>query len=181
MQKITASGMKDRLSLPGLGWKYFNSLRTDEDEPIYSYNDKYMSWFVRQSFEGGRVCAFNQFYKSETSDDVVERNIFVIIEAYSKKKNKHLENIQKEYESKFDVYRDIIEEVVEKRINENICKLPIHQLLNLSKIKKLLWAFDSVSLYPSAIWDEKSIYPRSETGYSLSEDMNDELVNNFNY
>ena len=32
--------MKDCLSLAGLGWKYFNSLRTEEDEPIYTYNDK---------------------------------------------------------------------------------------------------------------------------------------------
>ena len=42
MEKITEFSMKDCLSLPGLGWKYFNSLRTEEDEPIYSYNDKYM-------------------------------------------------------------------------------------------------------------------------------------------
>ena len=36
MQEITGFSMKDCLSLPGLGWKYFNSLRTEEDEPIYS-------------------------------------------------------------------------------------------------------------------------------------------------
>ena len=52
--------MKDFLSLPGLGLKYFNSLRTEEDEPIYTHNDKYMRWFVRQTAYGGRVCAFNQ-------------------------------------------------------------------------------------------------------------------------
>ena len=34
--------MKDCLSLPGLGWKNFNSFRTEEEEPIYTYNDKYM-------------------------------------------------------------------------------------------------------------------------------------------
>ena len=58
MQEITGFSMKDCLSLPGLGWKYFNSLRTEKDEPIYTYNDKYMRWFVRQSIKGGRVCAF---------------------------------------------------------------------------------------------------------------------------
>ena len=42
MKEITGFGMKDCLSLPGLGWKYFNSLRTEEDEPIYTYNDKYI-------------------------------------------------------------------------------------------------------------------------------------------
>ena len=34
MKKITGFSMKGFLSLPGLGWKYFNSLRTEEDEPI---------------------------------------------------------------------------------------------------------------------------------------------------
>ena len=60
MEEITEIGMKDCSSLPGLGWKHSNSLRDEEDEPIYTYNDKYMRWFVRQSIKGGRVCAFNQ-------------------------------------------------------------------------------------------------------------------------
>ena len=44
----------------------------------------------------------------------------------------------------------------------------------------LLWDFDAVSLYPSAMWDEKSIYPRIETGYAYTRDMNNELVEKFN-
>ena len=62
MEEITGFSMKDSLSAPGLGWKYFNSSRTEaeEDEPIYTQNDKYMRWFVRQCIKGGRVCAFNQ-------------------------------------------------------------------------------------------------------------------------
>ena len=61
MQEITGFSMKDCLSLTGLGLKYFNSLRTEEDEPIYTYNDKYLRHFVRQAASGGRVCPFNQF------------------------------------------------------------------------------------------------------------------------
>ena len=30
------------------------------------------------------------------------------------------------------------------------------------------------------MWDENSIYPRIETGYAYTRDMNDELVNKFN-
>ena len=60
MEEITELGMNDCLSLPGLGWKYFNSLRTEEYEPIYTYNDKYMRWLVRHSIKRGRVCAFSQ-------------------------------------------------------------------------------------------------------------------------
>ena len=72
MEEITGYGMKDCLSLPGLGWKFFNSLRTEEHEPIYTYNDKYMRWFVRQSIIGGRVCAFNKSYKSKICDDFIK-------------------------------------------------------------------------------------------------------------
>ena len=60
MEEIRGFAMKDCLTVPRLGWKYFNSLRRDENEPVYTYNDKYMRWFVRQSIKGGRVCAFNQ-------------------------------------------------------------------------------------------------------------------------
>ena len=60
MEELTSFSMKDCLSVPELGLKYFNSIRTEEDEPIYSYNDKYMRWFVRQAAFGGRICAFNQ-------------------------------------------------------------------------------------------------------------------------
>ena len=60
MQKTTGFSTKDCLSLPGLGSKYFISLGTEEDEPIYTYIDKYMRWSVRQSIKRERVCAFNQ-------------------------------------------------------------------------------------------------------------------------
>ena len=43
-----------------------------------------------------------------------------------------------------------------------------------------LWGFDAVSLYPSAMLDENSIYPRIETGYVLTSDMNVNIVEKFN-
>ena len=61
MQEVTGFSMKDFLSFPGLGWNYFNSLRTEEDEPIYTFNDKYMRWFVRQAKRGGRVLLLINF------------------------------------------------------------------------------------------------------------------------
>ena len=53
MEERKGFSVKDCLSLPGLGLKYFNSLRTEEEEPIYTYNDKYMRCFVRQPAFGG--------------------------------------------------------------------------------------------------------------------------------
>ena len=43
-----------------------------------------------------------------------------------------------------------------------------------------MWDFDAVSLYPSAMWDPKPIYPKIETGYAFKREMNDELVEKFN-
>ena len=91
MEDITGFSMKDCLSLPGLGCKYFNSLRTEEDEPIHTYNSKYKRRFVRQRIKRGRVCAFNNYYKSRNCDDIskniseelnVQENIYGFIEAY---------------------------------------------------------------------------------------------------
>ena len=60
MEELMGFSMKDCLSLPGLGFIYFKSLRTEENEPIYTYDDKYIRHFVRQTAYAGRVCAFNQ-------------------------------------------------------------------------------------------------------------------------
>ena len=51
-EEITGLSMKDRLSALRLGWKYFNSSRKEEDEPIVTYNDNYTRRFIRQSKKG---------------------------------------------------------------------------------------------------------------------------------
>ena len=38
--------------------------------------------------------------------------------------------------------------------------------------------FDGTSLYPSAMWDSESIYPRIETGYPLQKIWNMKLFKN---
>ena len=108
VQEIPGFSMDDCLSALGLGRKYFNSMRDENVEPIYTYNDKYMRWFVRQSIKAGRVCAFNQNYRSKICyDDLkilskeldVKGNVYDIIEAYMKYKNEHSKIIYKEYEN----------------------------------------------------------------------------------
>ena len=43
-----------------------------------------------------------------------------------------------------------------------------------------MWDFNCTSLYPSAMWEKLSIYPKIERGYAFTSDMNDELVEKFN-
>ena len=113
-------------------------MRTEEDEPVYTYNDKYIRYFVRRSIKRDRVCSFNQYFKSKRSDDFLkiiskELNvtgiIYDIIEVYSNYKNKHFKIIEKEYENKFNDYRDIDEEKMEKYINGELSELTVHQIL----------------------------------------------------
>ena len=94
-------------------------------------------------------------------------------------KKKHYEIFEKEYADQFDDYRNENEENKENYINKKICGLRLHKLLKQIELIHLLWDFDAVS-YPSAMWDENSIYPRTETGYAYTRDMNDELVEKFN-
>ena len=66
--------MKNSLTLPSLANKYFNKLRDENDEPIYTYTDPFMKNFLRKAIKGGRCNGFNQHYKSEISDEVVNFN-----------------------------------------------------------------------------------------------------------
>ena len=40
MEELTEFSKKNCLTAPGLGWKDFNSMRDENDKPIYTYNDK---------------------------------------------------------------------------------------------------------------------------------------------
>ena len=60
MEENTGFVMKDCFSLPGFARKSFKSLRTEEYESIYTYDERYIRYFVGQSFKRGRVCVFNQ-------------------------------------------------------------------------------------------------------------------------
>ena len=144
-----------------------------------------MRCFVRQSIKGGCVCAFKQYYKSKRCDDIlkiiikelaVKGTVYDAIEAYIEYKNKHFKNFQKESESKFDDYRDDMWKKKEKYINEKLSILRLQKIIKRIELIQLLWEFDAVSLYPSAMWDEKSIYPRKETWYAFTRDMKDELI-----
>ena len=67
---LTTFGTKKKLSLPSLANKYFNSLRDENDEPIYTYTDPFLRNFICNSFKVGRCNAFNQHYKSDIGDEV---------------------------------------------------------------------------------------------------------------
>ena len=81
--------------------------------------------------------------------------------------------------TKLNLFRHENEDDKEKYINEKLGELKLHKLITQIELIHLLWDFDAVSLYPSAMWDENSIYPRIETGNTFTRDKNDELVEKF--
>ena len=96
-----------------------------------------------------------------------------------KYKNDLLKISNEEYEIKFDDIKRMNEHEVNENINKKLGEIPMDQLLQRLSLKDLLWIFNAVSLYPSEMSDEKSIYPRIENGYAFTPDMYNEKVENF--
>ena len=189
MEELTEFGMKNSLTLPSLANKYFNSLRDENDEPIYTYTDLFMRNFVRKSIKGGKCNAFNQRHKYEISDEVfniiskelnVNGNICDLLEKYFEFLNENERQYAKEIDLKFDDYRDIKEKGKEKYVNKKLNMLPIHKELSKLDSNKTQMDFDATSLYPSAMWDENSVYPKRKTGFAFKPHMNDIYVKAFN-
>ena len=158
MEELTGFGMKNCLTLPSLANKYFNSLRDESDEPIYTYNDEFMRHFVRKSVKGGRCSALNQNYKSNISQEVFNiiskelnvnnnnENVCEIIDRYFEYTNKQRKIIEDEYDSNFKHYRDIDEEERTEHINKELNKLPIHKKLQKLDVNVVMMDFDATSL-----------------------------------
>ena len=191
-EELTEFGMKNSLTLPSLANKYFNSLRDENDEPIYTYTDPFMRNFVRKAIKGGRCNAFNQYYKSEISDEVFNiiskelnvdndgGNVCDILEKYFEFLKKHEKEYRKEFDSKYNDYRDTDQKEKEKYVNKKLNKLPIHNKLSKLNLKKTQMCYDATSLYLSAMWDCNSVYPKIETGFAFKPHMNKTYVEAFN-
>ena len=192
MEELTEFGIKNSLTLPGFATKYFNSLRDENDEPIYTYTDPFMRNFVRKAIKGGRCNSSNQYYKSEISDEVfniiskelnvdnVSGNVCDILEKYFEFLNKHEKEYKKEFDSNYGDYRDINQKEKEKFVNKKLNMLPIHKELSKLNLKKTQMCYDGNSFYPSAMWDCNSVYAKLETGFVFRPHMKKTYVEAFN-
>ena len=57
---------------------------------------------------------------------------------------------------------------------------PIHKQLSKSDLNITQMVFDATGLYHSAMWDNDSVYPEKESGYTFKPHMNNAFVNDFN-
>ena len=90
------------------------------------------------------------------------------------------ETICKKIDSEYDDYRDINQEEKTDIINKKLNMLPIHKVLSKLDSNKTQMDYDATSLYLSAMWDEISVYPKTETVFAFKPDMNDVYVKTFN-
>ena len=107
-------------------------------------------------------------------------NVYVLLEKYFKFLNKYEKQYAKEFDSKYEDYRDIYEEGRTKHINKNFNKLPIHQKLQKINLDNVLMDFDATPLYPFAMLDENSKYPKIETGFAFKAHMKKTYVDALN-
>ena len=84
------------------------------------------------------------------------------------------------HSSNYNDYRDIAQKEKEKYVNKKLNMLPIHKELSKLNSNKTQMHFDATSLYPSAMWDEKSVCPKIETGFAFKPKMNNVYVEAFN-
>ena len=58
--------------------------------------------------------------------------------------------------------------------------LPIFKQLSKLNSNDTQMDYDATSLYPSAMWDKKYVYPKIKTGFAFKPDLNDFYVEAFN-
>ena len=150
-----------------------------------------MRHFVRKSIKGGRCSALNQYYKSNISQEVFNiiskelkvngiDNVCEIIDKYFEYTNEQRKIIEEEYDSNFKDYRDIDVEERTEHIKKELNKLSIHKKLQKLDQNDVMMDFDATSLYPSAMWDENSVYPKIESGFVFKPHINKTYVEAFN-
>ena len=109
----------------------------------------------------------------------VNGNICEFLEKYFEVLSKFEKQNAKEFDSKYDDYGDIHQKEKTDYINKKLIMLPFHEELSKLDLNWTRMEYDATSLYPSAMWDEKSVYPKRETGFAFKPHKNDVYVEAF--
>ena len=80
---------------------------------------------------------------------------------------KHRKKIENEYDSQIDDYRDTNQDEEAQHVNGKLSKLPVHGKLQKLDLNNVMMDVDATTLYPSAMYDENSIYPKIESGLAF--------------
>ena len=188
MQKMSGFGIKDCLTEASLGWKCFGIYNKDRE--FYTFNDKYVRDFIRNSIKGGRVASLNRYFESnqcEEIQNIIKKHLKIddneisnIIDEYSKYTNIKRDGFKLEFQNGEKDYRKINKKELDKFLEKKLGELEISK--ELQKINKddLLVSYDFNSLYPSAQNDKNSTWPKIETSYPFKKYMEESICSLFN-
>ena len=128
-----------------------------------------------------KCSAFNQHYIFEISDEVfniisrrknVNGNICNLLERFFDFLDKNEIYMQKNSIQKLRIIEISIQKEKTDYTNNKLNKLPIHENLQKLNLNDVMIYFDATSLYPSAMWDENSVYPKIESVLAFKTHMN---------
>ena len=188
MQKMSGFGIKDCLTEASLGWKCFGTYNKDRE--FYTFNNKYVRDFIRESIKGGRCGAFFRYFESNQCENFLntikkplkinDNEISNLIDKYLKYINIKRDEFKLNFENNEKDYRKINKKELDKFLEKKLGNLEISK--DLQKINKddLLVSYDFNSLYPSAQMDKNSSWPKIETAYPFKKYMNDAVCTLFN-
>ena len=120
-------------------------------------------------------------FNNISKDLDINGNVCEISENYFEYTNENRKLLENEYDSQFKDYRDKDEEKKTENFNKELNKLPIQKKLQKIDVNNdVMMGFDGNSLYPSAMRDENSMYPKIESGFAFAPHMKDVYVKAFN-
>ena len=96
------------------------------------------------------------------------------------KHKKHRKTREEQCDLQFTDFRDNDGEEKNQHINKELNKLRILKKIQKQNIIYVMMDFDATSLDPSAMWDEKSVCPKTESGFLCKPHVNNIYVEAFN-
>ena len=159
MKNICHQSIQNNLTSSSLTFKaWFSQLK----EEVHSHTDVFTRNYIRRSVKGGRVSANINKFKSSSINDIID-----ILKLHLKTEENDIVNLMEIYTKLIDCDSwNII-----NNIKNDLSKL---------KINDILMAFDATSLYPSAMFDENSEFPKAESARPITEEEKTDFVSLFN-
>ena len=185
MKELIGQTMASSLTSSAITFKGFVSQTQEEGgEKIHSHIDPWTRKYIRRAVKGGRVSANIEKFLSkllptlkEKIQQLLNTDETCMVKLMQLYKPFLIEKLQNHFNTKETSMGKLLE-LYSRLDDETKDKISV-ELKDFNK-DDLLMAFDATSLYPSAMFDSESEYPRCETAYHIKEHEKPIVLNLFN-
>ena len=115
---------------------------------------------------------YHEVFNTVSRELHVESNICELIDINFESTKKIKKPFEIESDSPFEDNRGNNQQKRNKYINAKLSKLSIHEKLRELNLDDVMMNIDSTSLHPSAMYDEKSVFPETENEFDFKPYMN---------